>query len=190
MDKQGKVSVNELTDIEIYRRFVRMKGKGEEYEILSTPEGYPYDVTQELGGTHHTAVELKSRNFAYDKYPDTFFDKSKIDSVLAMASGLGYINAFIFAIYPESDRVVLFDLKAVDWDKVREGTHPYVRIGWEFANKCTVTSTEKKTLKEVVYFPLKHTDKITYVYRYPGLKEEYRTLFAENMKKVSSGDGS
>lgn len=188
-DREIRVIAQEMTDLEMYRRFIKNKHKGneDEYEILSTPPGYSFDVIQTVEG-QTSAIELKTRmEYSYEQYDNIYFEKSKVISVLRCARSFGYCGAFFCTFYPKSDKVVIISLNDIEWDKVWDGTHQVLRIGWEWANKRTADSREEKTLKEVVYFPLKHTDKITYVYRYPGLKEEYNTLYKQNKKKVSNG---
>lgn len=191
-DREIRVIAQEMTDLEMYRRFIKNKHKGNEddYEILSTPPGYSFDVIQTVGG-EQAAIELKTRmEYSYEQFNDIYFEKSKVINILMCAKAFGYSGSFFCTFYPKSDKVVIISFNDIEWDKVWEGTHPILKIGWEWANKRTANSRSEKTLKEVVYFPLKHTDNITYVYSYPGLKEEYNTLYKQNKKKViSSGDG-
>ena len=112
-EKKVKEEINrqENTDIEQYRKFIESISP-DKYVITQTPPGTGYDALQYNTETgERILIEIKNRdNYAYDDFSTFHLSLHKIDTMQEMLVEENAQKGFVAALYPKSDKVVLFDI--------------------------------------------------------------------------------
>lgn len=170
--KQDEEYNREKLDFDIVKEFISSKSSKEKrYEFKKPTDIYlSYDMIitarYELFdyAPFDYIVEIKSRNFPFEKYSDTYIDLYKWNKLNELNKE--YRGIFIVMLYPVSNKIAMFNINNI----------PY-RFEKIYANKNTEESRTNKVLKDVVMFDLK--DALVYDYDL--------TDFYERLEQLNNG---
>lgn len=174
----------ENTDRTIYYNFLKQHNKN--YQ-LNVPEGIycPYDLIQQTDKSKDI-IELKTRyNYTFEEYDDISIDTYKINNIMLQKEEESATSAYVCAIYPQSDKIILIDITLLDYDEDDVVQRP---AKWHTLDKSP--DKNKKINKTFIPLNIKqkkdnHLHTKTYQYDYPNLRNEYISTFKKYCKKYN-----
>ena len=160
----------EQADRMIYRKFIDRYSPNNDIELKGTDILCCYDLIQTKGNDKHL-IEIKTRwDYGYNDFEDISIDEQKIRCI----KGVDADNAYICAIFPKDDKIVLIDITDIRYDD-----NDVVK---RYANAQTISESPYKKIKSFIPLRIKkgrdeRLNTITYVFNYPNLKDEYNVFF-------------
>lgn len=181
-DYKDKIyQATENTDRTIYYNFLKQHNKN--YQ-LSVPDGIycPYDLIQQTD-TSKDIIELKTRyNYTFEEFDDISIDLYKINNILIQKEEESATSAYVVALYPQSDKIILIDITFLDYDEENVVSRP---AQWHTLDE----DKRKKVNKTFLALKIKENDRQlntkTYQYDYPNLRNEYISTFKKYCKKYN-----
>lgn len=180
--KQLVYQATEATDKHIYQMLLKQHNK--DYKLISPENIYcPYDLTQYTENSKDL-IEIKTRyNYTFEEYDDISIDTYKINNIMLHKEEESATSAYVCAIYPQSDKIILIDITFLDYDEDDVVQRP---AKWHTLDKSP--DKNKKINKTFIPLNIKekkdnHLHTKTYQYAFPNLRETYINTFKKYCKK-------
>lgn len=164
MDKvKEEINRQEDTDIILYRKFIESVSP-DRYTIEQTVPGTGYDALQYNKETgERILIEIKNRDkYAYDDFNTFLLSLHKIDTMQEMLVQENAQKGFVAALYPRSNKVVLFDVTNTRVQDMGDND-----IRWVKVKKTEYDPNSPRVWQPKAVFDLrhgKHRNYSTYVY--------------------------
>ena len=178
-----KIAAQEITDKEIYKRFMARKGKEATYEDQGQYSKFDliqYTKDKEIDILDNKIlIDFKTRiRYHFNQFPTARISLHKFKDLYNAVETEGAQRAFIISAYPYDNKWVLWDITNIDFEDIFTGESE-VKIVTVAASKCSTKDNSDKRLQQMVELPLQ---KNRFTYIYDDDLSDYEDIMLKNMK--------